>query len=141
MTEKDTKSGFTAAERAAMKERAAELKAEQKGAKAEQDLLDKIAEMPPAERTIATGIHAVVKEHAPQLTAKTWYGMPAWARDGKIVVFYQSAAKFDSRYGTLGFQDPAQLDEGSMWATSFAVTEWNDRVAERVRELLVKAVG
>ncbi|HWR85530.1 MAG TPA: DUF1801 domain-containing protein [Rhodoglobus sp.] len=141
MTEKSTKSGFSAAERAAMKERAAELKAEQKGAKAEQDVLDKIAEMPPVERRIAEGIHAIVKAEAPQLTPKTWYGMPGWAKDGKILCFYQSGAKFESRYGTFGFQDVAQLDEGVMWPASFAITEWNDEVAERVRELVRKAAG
>ena len=141
MTEKSTKSGFSAAERAAMKERAAELKAEQKGAKAEQDVLDKIAEMPPVERRIAEGIHAIVKAEAPQLTPKTWYGMPGWAKDGKILCFYQSGAKFESRYGTFGFQDVAQLDEGVMWPASFAITEWNDEVAERVRVLVRKAAG
>jgi uncharacterized protein YdhG (YjbR/CyaY superfamily) len=145
MSEKSTKTGFTAVERDAMKERAAELRAEKKaGAAAEKgarDVLEKIAEMPAGEQRIAKGIHELITAEIPALTPKTWYGMPAWARDGKIVVFFQAAAKFDSRYSTLGFQDPAQLDDGAFWPTSFAVTEWNEDVAARVRELVARAVG
>lgn len=115
--------GFTKEERAAMKERARELKLKQTQAEAEQDVLDKIAEMPAADQKIATGIHELVKKHAPELLPKTWYGMPGWARDGKIVIFFQSAEKFKARYSTLGFNDTAQLDDGTMWPTSFALSD------------------
>src|SRR5688572_7725730 len=119
--------GFTAEERAAMKERAAELKssARRGSSKADEEeaLLAKIAEMPPADRAIAERIHAIVKENAPGLAPKTWYGMPAYARDGKVVCFFQAAAKFNARYATFGFNDPAHLDDGTMWPTAFAITE------------------
>lgn len=146
----DTKTGgFTDAERAAMVERAKETKAEgrriskeEKAALAEQDVLDKIAEMPEYDRAIVERIHAIVKENAPDLAPKTWYGMPAYAdADGKIVCFFQPAAKFDSRYATLGFNDVANLDDGVMWPTSFAVTEMNDEVEGRIAALVKKAVS
>ena len=134
--------GFTKEERAAMKERSQELKAARgkKGkADGEADLLAKVAEMPPADRAIAERLHALVKKNAPGLSPKTWYGMPAYARDDKVVCFFQSADKFKSRYATLGFSDKATLDDGAMWPTSFAVTELNAAVEKRIVELLEKA--
>jgi uncharacterized protein YdhG (YjbR/CyaY superfamily) len=139
--------GFTEEERAAMKERARELKAEgrrgsRKGkADGEADLLAKIAEMPPADRALAERLHAIVTATAPQLAPKTWYGMPAYARDGKVVLFFQSAHKFKSRYATLGFSDEARLDDGAMWPTSFALTELTAAEEERVVALVARAVG
>jgi uncharacterized protein YdhG (YjbR/CyaY superfamily) len=132
--------GFTAEERAAMKERARELKAEKSKADGEKDLLAKIAEMPKADRVVAERIHAIVKDTAPELTPKTWYGMPAYAKDGKIVCFFQSAAKFKSRYATFGFNDTAKLDDGGMWPTSFALRELGDAEAKKIRALVKKAV-
>jgi uncharacterized protein YdhG (YjbR/CyaY superfamily) len=117
--------GFTSEERAAMRERAKELKSEARAnrnrAEGEADLLAKIAEMPEPERTMATRIHALVTANAPGLMPKTWYGMPAYAREGKVVCFFQGASKFQSRYATFGFTDEANLDEGAMWATGFAL--------------------
>ncbi len=138
--------GFSAAERDAMKQRAAELRAEgKKGAKradALQAVLDRIAEMAPADRALAERVHATVTANAPQLWPKTWYGMPAYANaDGKVVVFFQDAGKFDARYATLGFQDTATLDDGDMWATSFALTSWTPAVEERVAVLVRTAVS
>ena len=115
------KKGFTAEERAAMRERAKELKAERGKADGEADVLAKIAEMPKADRVMAERLHKIVKASAPQLTARTWYGMPAYAKDGKVVCFFQSGAKFKSRYATLGFSDRASLDKDDMWPTSFAL--------------------
>ena len=132
--------GFTAEERAAMKERARELKAEKDKADGERDLLAKIAEMPKADRVMAERLHAIVKDTAPELTPKTWYGMPAYAKDGKVVCFFQSAAKFKSRYATFGFNDTAKLDEGAMWPTSFALTELGDAEERKIRALVKKAV-
>jgi uncharacterized protein YdhG (YjbR/CyaY superfamily) len=116
----DKSKGFTDEERAAMKERAQELKAEAR----ESDVLAKIAEMPEPDRTMGERLHAIIKASAPALSPKTWYGMPAYAnKDGKVVCFFQSAQKFNSRYATLGFSDKANLDEGAMWPTSFALKE------------------
>jgi uncharacterized protein YdhG (YjbR/CyaY superfamily) len=143
MAEK-TKSGkgFSAEERAAMKERAKELKAAKNKEEAEQDLLAKIAEMPKADRVIAERIHAIVKAVAPGLQAKTWYGMPAYANaDGKIVVFFKSADKFKSRYATLGFEEAANLDKGAMWPTSYALTELTDADEAKIRTLVKKAAS
>jgi uncharacterized protein YdhG (YjbR/CyaY superfamily) len=140
-----TDKGFTAAERAAMKERARELKAEERAsrsrAEGESDVLAKIAEMPGPDRAIAKRIHAIVKESAPALSPKTWYGMPAYARDGKVVCFFQSAQKFDSRYATFGFSDEAKLDEGAMWPTSFALTKLTAADEARIGALVKKAVS
>ncbi|MCM6773923.1 DUF1801 domain-containing protein [Nocardia sp. CDC159] len=137
--------GFSEEERAAMKEHAAELKAAARrgGSKAnsEQDLLAKIADLDEPDRTMATRIHAIVRENAPELTAKTWYGMPAWARDGKVVCFFQPAAKFKSRYATLGFNDIAALDDGGMWPTAYALTELTADQEKLIAELVRKAVG
>lgn len=139
--------GFTEEERAAMRERAAEIKAEErrgkgsKGADSEGELLAKIAEMPEPDRTLATRLHALIKAGAPELSSKTWYGMPAYARDDKIVCFFQSSHRFKTRYATLGFSDKASLDEGSMWPVGFALKELNADTETRIRALLKKAVG
>ena len=134
--------GFTAEERAAMKERARELKAAQSKEEAERDVLAKIAEMPKADRVLAEGIHKIVKATAPALSPKTWYGMPAYANDaGKIVCFFKSADKFKSRYATLGFEEAANLDDGAMWPTSFALEELTAADEARIRALVEKAVS
>jgi uncharacterized protein YdhG (YjbR/CyaY superfamily) len=141
----ETNKGFTAEERAAMKERAKELKAEERAQKdraaGESDLLAKIAEMPEADRALAQRIHEIVTANAPDLMPKTWYGMPAYARDGKVVCFFQSAAKFDARYATFGFNDTANLDEGSMWPTSFAVKELTPADEAKIAALVKKSVS
>jgi uncharacterized protein YdhG (YjbR/CyaY superfamily) len=153
MTEaKNSKSydGFTEEERAAMKERAQELKSTAKrrgstgkSAKAdgESEVLAKIAELPEPDRGLAERIHAIVKESAPELEPKTWYGMPAYAKDGKVVCFFQNAGKFKARYSTLGFNDPAQLDDGEMWPVAYALTVLTPEVEARIAELVKKAAG
>ena len=134
--------GFTAAERAAMKERAQELKAEARKEGGESALLAKIAEMPKPDRDLAERIHAVVKANAPDLMPKTWYGMPAYANaDGKVVCFFQSADKFKSRYATFGFSDNANLDKGAMWPTSFALKELTDAEEDKIAALVKQAVS
>jgi uncharacterized protein YdhG (YjbR/CyaY superfamily) len=135
--------GFTAEERAAMKERARELKAEARGGKAagESAVLAKIAEMQGPDRAMAERLHAIVKSSAPALSPKTWYGMPAYAKDGKVVCFFQSAQKFRSRYATFGFSDTANLDEGAMWPTSFALKELTAAEEAKIAALVKKAVG
>ena len=138
------KSGFTADEKAAMKERAAELKAQSgRGGKAdgERDLLAKIAEMSKEDRALAERVHAIVRNAAPSLAPKTWYGMPAYARDGKVVCFFQAASKFKSRYATLGFSDEARLDDGAMWPTAFALTQLTPAIEKEIRALVVRAAG
>jgi uncharacterized protein YdhG (YjbR/CyaY superfamily) len=139
---------FSEDERAAMQERALELKAEARRASSkkgdaagEADLLSKIAEMPEPDRSMATRIHAIVRAAAPDLSPKTWYGMPAYARDGKVVCFFQSAHKFKSRYATFGFSDQAHLDDGGMWPTSFALKELTDAAEKRITALVKQAVG
>ncbi len=136
---------FTAEERAAMKERARELKAEARGKKqredGERDLLEKIAEMPEADRVLAERIHEIVKANAPSLLPKTWYGMPAYAnKDGKVVCFFQAAAKFNARYATFGFNDTANLDDGAMWPTAFALKELTPAEEATIAALVRKAV-
>ena len=134
--------GFTAEERAAMKERARELKAAQSKEEAERDVLEKIAEMPKDDRVVAERIHAIVKAAAPGLSPKTWYGMPAYANDdGKIVCFFKSADKFKSRYATLGFEEAANLDKGAMWPTSFALKGLTDAEEAKIRALVKKAAS
>ncbi len=137
--------GFTDQEQAAMKERAKELKAEARAnknrAEGESDLLAKIAEMPEPERSMAARLHEIITASAPALSPKTWYGMPAYARDGKVVCFFQSAAKFESRYATFGFSDQANLDEGAMWPTSFALKELTPAEEEKIIALVKKAVS
>jgi uncharacterized protein YdhG (YjbR/CyaY superfamily) len=132
--------GFTAEERAAMRERARELKAEKGKADGEADLLAKIAEMAEADRAMAERLHALIKASAPDLSPKTWYGMPAYAKDGKVVCFFQSAAKFKSRYATFGFSDNANIDEGAMWPTSFALKELTAAEEKKIGALVKKAV-
>ncbi|MFJ3393162.1 iron chaperone [Leifsonia aquatica] len=142
--------GFTAEERAAMKERAQEIKAKRaskKLSKEEQAAADaaevqaKIAEMTEDEQAIARRLHELVAEHAPSLAPKTWYGMPAYAKNGKNIVFFQPATKFKARYSTIGFNDPAQLDDGTMWATAFAVIELTPADEKIIAALLEKAAG
>jgi uncharacterized protein YdhG (YjbR/CyaY superfamily) len=138
--------GFTAEERAAMKERAAELRAEgKKGAKKAdglQAVLDRIAAMAPEDRALAERVHVAVTTTAPELVPKTWYGMPAYANaDGTIVVFFQDAAKFTARYSSLGFNDSANLDDGDFWATSFALKAWSPEVERKVVKLVETAVS
>jgi uncharacterized protein YdhG (YjbR/CyaY superfamily) len=133
---------LSAAEKKAIKERAAELKASQKKEKLEEAVLEKIAEMPEEEQKLAKQVHEIVREVAPELTAKTWYGMPAYAdTNGKIVVFFQGASKFDARYSTIGFDEAAHLDEGSMWPVSWALTSLSEADAQKVRELVTRAVA
>jgi uncharacterized protein YdhG (YjbR/CyaY superfamily) len=136
---------FTDEERAAMKERAQEQKAEARASKdkaaGESAVLAKIAEMPEPDRSMAQRLHAIITANAPALSPKTWYGMPAYARDGKVVCFFQSADKFKSRYATLGFNDDAKLDEGTMWPTSFALKELTAADEERIGALVKKAVS
>ncbi|MDQ5823441.1 MAG: DUF1801 domain-containing protein [Chloroflexota bacterium] len=139
-TDKKSK-GFTAEERAAMKERAKELRAEAEKADGESAMLAKIAEMPESDRVMAERIHAIIKANAPDLTPKTWYGMPAYAKDGKVVCFFTSAHKFNTRYATLGFNDTANLDEGAMWPASFALKELTAAEEERIAALVKKAVS
>ena len=133
--------GFTAEERAAMKERAQELKAEARRADGESALLAKIAEMPEPDRAMGTRLHEIIKATAPDLEPKTWYGMPAYAKDGKVVCFFQSADKFKSRYATFGFNDTANLDEGAMWPTSFALKELTAADEAKIGALVKKAVS
>ncbi|MET8911861.1 hypothetical protein [Micromonospora sp. NPDC004551] len=138
--------GFSAEERAAMKERAAELRAEgKKGAKKADDLqavLDRIAQMAPEDRALAERVHATVTAAAPELAPKTWYGMPAYANAaGKIVVFFQDSGKFNYRYSTLGFQDTANLDDGDLWPVAYALQNWSPAVEKRVAELVRAAVS
>ncbi|MEU2248336.1 DUF1801 domain-containing protein [Streptomyces sp. NPDC019224] len=143
-------SGFTAEERAAMKEHASEEKKAasrrgssraEKEAAAEQDVLAKIAEMQDDDRALAERVHKIIKEAAPQLAPKLWYGMPAYARDGKVVCHFQSAEKFKSRYATLGFSDQAALDDGAMWPASYALTGLTAAAEEHITALIRKAVG
>jgi uncharacterized protein YdhG (YjbR/CyaY superfamily) len=155
-TQKSTKStaatgkkskAFTHEERAAMKERAQELKAETRRtpradkAGGESDVLAKIAEMPQPDRTMGKRLHEIIKESAPELSPKTWYGMPAYAKDGKVLCFFQSAKKFNSRYATFSFSDKANLDEGAMWATSYALKELTGAEEAKISALVKRAVS
>ena len=144
---KDTKEykGFTAEEKAAMKEHAKELKkaarAEEDRAAGEKDVLEKISEMEEPDRSMAERIHAIVTANAPDLMPRTWYGMPAYSKDGNVICFFQNASKFKARYATLGFNDKANLDEGAMWPTSFALKELTPTEEERIAALVKKAVS
>jgi len=140
-TTRKASEGFSAEEKAAMKERARELKAAARGKDAESDVLAKIAEMPEPDRAMAERLHALVKASAPALAPRTWYGMPAYAKDGKVVCFFQSAHKFKSRYATLGFSDRANLDKGAMWPTSFALTSLTPADEKKIAALVKKAVS
>ena len=138
--------GFTDEERAAMRERARELKATARRPRAgktdgESDVLAKIAEMPEPDREMAERLHALIKASAPALSPRTWYGMPAYAKDGTVVCFFQSAQKFKTRYATIGFSDKANLDDGNMWPTSFALTKLTKADEKRIRALVKKAVS
>ncbi len=133
--------GFTAEEKAAMKERALELKAAAKKADGESTLLAKINEMPEPERSMAARLHEIIKANAPDLIPKTWYGMPAYAKDDKVVCFFQSAAKFNTRYSTLGFNDSANLDEGVMWPTAYALKALTPAEEARIAALIKKAAA
>jgi uncharacterized protein YdhG (YjbR/CyaY superfamily) len=143
----ETSAGFTVEERAAMQERAKEVKAASRRsprankADGESDVLAKIAEMPESDRAIAERLHAIIKATAPVLAPKTWYGMPAYARDGTVVCFFTSADKFKSRYATFGFNDSANLDDGAMWPTSFALKELTPAAEARIAALVKQAVG
>jgi len=147
-TKKETQ-GFTEEELAAMKERVKELKAEasqSKGsqkakAQGESDVLEKIAEMAEPDRSMAARLYELIKDTVPDLWPKTWYGMPAFAKDGKVICFFQSGDKFKTRYSTLGFSDTANLDDGDMWPTSYAVQEWNEAVEAKIIDLVKQAVS
>jgi uncharacterized protein YdhG (YjbR/CyaY superfamily) len=145
MADSKTSKGFTAEERAAMKERAKELKAEARRGKqkadGEADLLAKVAEMQESDRVMAERLHELVKASAPDLWPKTWYGMPAYAKDGKVLCFFQSAEKFGARYATLGFSDEANLDDGAMWPTSFALKKLTAKDEATIAKLLKQAVS
>jgi uncharacterized protein YdhG (YjbR/CyaY superfamily) len=140
-----TSAGFSAEERAAMKERAKELRAEARAGKdraaGERAVLAKIAEMPEPDRAMAERLHAIIEESAPVLSPKTWYGMPAYAKEGRVVCFFQSGQKYNSRYSTFGFQDAANLDDGAMWPTAFALTELTAADEARIAALVKKAVS
>ena len=139
-TSSQAATGFTAQERAAMRERTKELKAAQSKADGASDCLAKIAEMQGADRTMAERLHALITDSAPDLAPKTWYGMPAYAKEGTIICFFKSARKFATRYATLGFSDKAHLDEGTMWPTDFALTELTADDEARIAALVQKAV-
>lgn len=140
-----TSTTFSETEKAAMRERAKEQKAEARRGKdraaGEADVLAKIAEMPASDRAMAERLHALVKANAPELTAKTWYGQPAYAKDGKTICFFQAADKFKTRYSTLGFSEDARLDDGTMWPTSWALTQLTAADEQRIAALIKKAVG
>lgn len=136
--------GFSEAERAALRQRAEELRGERGGRKKVEGMqaaLDAIGEMPDEDRVIAERVHAAVLREAPHLLARTWYGMPAYANGKDVVCFFQGAAKFGTRYATIGFNDTARLDQGEMWPVSYAIVAWSDAVAERVEELVRRAAG
>jgi uncharacterized protein YdhG (YjbR/CyaY superfamily) len=142
-TSKSTTNGFSAEERAAMKERAAELKAQSRGDKADAAtaVLEKISQMPAADREVAERLHAVITSSAPDLAPRLWYGMPAYAKDGKVLCFFQPASKFKARYGTLGFSDEANLDDGDMWSTSFGLKRLTANEEARICALVKQAVS
>jgi uncharacterized protein YdhG (YjbR/CyaY superfamily) len=141
MPKTKTQQGFSAEEKAAMRERARELKAAERNADLESDVLAKIAEMPKAERAMAERLHALIKASAPTLSPRTWYGMPAYSNeDGKVVCYFQNASKFKARYATIGFNDSANLDQGNMWPTSFALKELTAAEEKKIGALVKKAV-
>jgi uncharacterized protein YdhG (YjbR/CyaY superfamily) len=141
MAEKKSAKGFSAEEKAAMRERAKELKAASNRADGEREVLAKIAEMGEADRAMAERIHAIVTEAAPGLDPRTWYGMPAYAKDGKVVCFFQSGEKFKTRYATLGFSENAHLDEGSMWPNAYALTKLTKANEKQIAALVKQAVS
>jgi|SRR5690349_2458635 len=140
-TTKKSSNGFTAEEKAAMKERAREMKAERSGkGDGEEDVLAKIAKMAPSDRAMAKKLHKLIKASAPELTPRTWYGMPAYAKDGKVLCFFQDAQKFKARYATLGFSDQANLDDGEMWPTTFALKKLTQAEEAKVEALVKQAI-
>ena len=140
-TKRTSSKGFTAEERAAMKERAKELKAQASKEEAESAVLAKIAEMKGSDRTMAKRLHAIVKDSAPSLAPRTWYGMPAYTKNGKVVCFFKSAEKFNSRYATFGFEEAANIDKGDMWPTSFALKKLTAADEARIAALVKKAAS
>ncbi len=136
----DKTGGLSADEKAAIRQAAAERKREQEGKAGEEEVLAAIAAMNPQDKPIAEGLHALVKRDFPELTCKTWYGYPAYGKDGKTVFFYQLAAKFKTRYGHIGFQDVAKLDDGDIWPTAFAILNWTKAVETQVADLIKRAV-
>ncbi len=136
-----TSGTWSAEEKAAMKQAAAEKKRTKAGKNTEQDVLDAIAAMDDSDRAIAEGLHALVRKVAPDLEPRTWYGFPAYAKDGKVLLFFQFAGKFNSRYGHIGFNDVAQLDDGTMWPTAYAITRWTKANEAQVKKLVLRAVG
>jgi uncharacterized protein YdhG (YjbR/CyaY superfamily) len=138
---RNSSTGFTAEERAAMKERARELKAAANEAEAEKDVLAAIAKMPGSDRAMAKRLHTIIKDSAPGLSPKTWYGMPAYAKDGKVVCFFRGADKFKERYAMFGFNDSANLDKGAMWPVAFALTELTAADEKKIAALVKKAVS
>jgi uncharacterized protein YdhG (YjbR/CyaY superfamily) len=142
---KSSSKGFSAEEKAAMRERARELKAEERWnknrAEGERALLAKLAEMPESDRALGERLHAIVSASAPSLSPKLWYGMPAWAKEGKVLCYFQGASRFDARYATFGFNDNATIDKGAMWPTSFAITELNAADEAKIAALVKKAVS
>jgi uncharacterized protein YdhG (YjbR/CyaY superfamily) len=141
MSKTPKKAAFSAEEREAMRERQRELKAEAAGADGEREVLAKIAEMPDSDRSMAERLHALIKATAPDLTARTWYGMPAYALDGKTICFFQSAHRFKARYATFGFSDKAKLDDGNLWPTGFALKALGPKEEAAIAALVTKAVG
>lgn len=133
--------GLSAAEKKAVKQASAEARRTKAGKNTEQDVLDAIAAMDEGDRAIAQGLHALVTRVAPELTPRTWYGFPAYAKDGKVLVFFQFAGKFKTRYGHIGFQDIAELDDGTMWPTAYAITKWTKDNERAVEDLIRRAVG
>jgi uncharacterized protein YdhG (YjbR/CyaY superfamily) len=140
-TTRKPSTGFSAEERAAMRERVKEMKADAQKADGERDVLGKIAEMEPSDRALAERIHAIVKDSAPELSPRTWYGMPAYAKDGKVLFYFRDARKFKERYAMFGFNDNATLDDGTMWPVAFALTALTADVEARIADLVRKAVG
>jgi len=138
-SEKDN--GFSDFEKGAMKERAKELKQAKNKEANEQAVLEKIGELIPEDRIIVSSIYAMVKDSFPALGCRTWYGMPAWTKDDKVLFFFQGSEKFGSRYCTLGFSDLAKLDDGALWPTSYAIREWSEELAQEVRDLIARAIG
>jgi uncharacterized protein YdhG (YjbR/CyaY superfamily) len=140
---KKTAEGFSEAEKKAMKERSEEIKREKSlksKTDSEQAVLEKISEMQADDKKIAISLHELIKQNFPQLSFRTWYGFPAYTKNGKVITFFQASKRFDERYSTLGFSSEAKLDEGAFWPTSYALTEWNDQIAVEVKRLIAKAV-
>lgn len=141
MAKQEEGTTLSAQEKAALKERTRELKAAKKGAEAEQAVLDAIAALSDDERPLAERVHELIKQAAPELAARTWYGMPAYAKDGKVICFFKAASKFDVRYAELGFNEPANLDDGNMWPTAYAITKLTAAEEKKILELVKTAAS